>query len=152
LHFTGLYSVYRKAPRLAKCSKQINIAGTFTAETKIIANNQMANPETVNEIFSDKILGRRLRQFTIETQRKYLINPGSLQFLNLVSPAQKSRRSILRAEKLVGMRLERHYRGTRPKPTGLFPKDVYQARVPQMYAVVVTNRYHRRAVRGTNVI
>jgi hypothetical protein len=142
LHFTGLYRVYRKAPRLAKCSKQINIASTFTAETKIIANNQMANPETVNEIFSDKIFGRRLGQFAIKTQRKYLINPGSLQLLNLVSPAQEARWSVLRAEKLVGMRLERHYRSARPKPTGLFPKNVYQACMPQMYAIVVTNRYH----------
>ena len=102
----------------------------------------MANPETVNEIFSDKIFGRRLGQFAIETQRKYLINPGSLQLLNLVSPAQEPRRSVLRAEKLVGVGLERHYRGTRPKPTGLFPKNVYQACMPQMYTIVVTNRYH----------
>ena len=83
----GIHGTDAKTPSLTEFAQQMNISCTFPAKAKIIANDDMPDSESIDEVFLHKNLSRSLCQRLVKAKREYLIDTGFRQLFDLVPPA-----------------------------------------------------------------
>ncbi len=148
----GIHGTDTETPSFTEFAQQVNISYTFSTKAEIIANDDVPDPEPVDEVFLHKIFRRSLCQRLVEAKRKHLIDAGFRQLFDLVPPAQQTRRGVLRTEEFVRMRLEGHCRSFDAERLGLLFEKTQQAHMTHMNAIEIADGHHRGPVSFLNII
>src|SRR3989338_3725575 len=145
----GLDTEALALPRLGQKSK---VTGTVAAETKVIANFQMAYIQAVDQHFLHELGSGQLAQAPVEAQAQHQVDAFGSEQGELVAQAGQARRGGIRGKKLARLRLENQHATGHTEFGGTLTQTRQDGLMTTMDAVEITDGGDTAPMLGPQVV
>ena len=136
----------------ASLEQEVEIAGTVTAETEIVAHFQVPHAKAFNQCGVDELGRAELAQPTIERQAQHQIDALLAQQLQLFTQAGEPRRRLVRRKVLTWLRLEDHHAARQPQLGRTFAQARQDGLMPPVHAVEIADGGDAAPMPGAQVV